>query len=1266
MNSGSGEDRSAPIRVVRGRRFVTAILVSALVIALAPVPALRAATILFDETRLKTRKVGEGIAEELSIEDEGTYGASDLVTQLEDLGHTVSALRTRPITQGDLEGIDVLVILQSSHSDSYLPSEASAIRDFVVEGGGLLVAGSAWRGSDPSWSGASAVARAFGIEFGANGRVHDSESNYNDMLSVSEVTGLEDCPLSDGISSLFHQGTYISDPGGATVLAETSASSWFDQYTADSWGDDEAQPAEPVGPLPIMAWMGFGEGRVVVCAGAYGFWANDWIDKADHETLAANLFQWLAEKGAVAGSKQPVACLDWRVLPPADGSRLIVEARETESIEVDGCCSFAPEGEILSYMWDWDSDGTFDASSDTSLAQVTLPYTENRTITLRVTDGSGNTDQCALTRDAAADRWYAQGRDLAELAGDAAAGEIAFSNAVALVPTHRAVYALPNVLGVLGRHEEAIEVCDYIVASTDAVSIEAWALCERSHHLRLLCRFEEAKEAATSAIELDPDSSHGHVTLGRAFLRAGAPRDALEAFEVAKELGADVANDRAQVLFFLGRYADAKSSWENADDSGSLIALPWLAAMQGNFDLSIELGEAALPIVEGTSQEPIVKNNLAFAHFHRGDTEDALRYLEDVFAIGTESLNPYTVMESSITRGRIQLVQGKLAEARESFLLALAFYDVCIDCHPDARDLEAHVGFSLWALGDSDAAASHLDSAMMLSRGDMKEDTIGREAAAWLASRPPTASLSVASETFAVGRSVAFDGSGSADVDGPIAAYEWSVDGVPVEGENGDSLTWVFRDVGEHSVTLIVADTDGATSMVTQEFDVIVTPGIVEPARVWALVIGISDYFEVNDLRYAEADAVAFTRWLLDAGVDPEHIKLLLDDEEAREDLGALAAQQATLARVRAGLDWLRRMARSDDLVFVFFAGHGYQGEDDNGDEADGVDEFLVVYDTLRDCLEASSLRDDEFGYFLDRVESEHVMVVFDSCYSGGQSRSLSSGTRPLPGSFDIFQDFSLDGKLILAAASEDQKALEDETLGHGVFTHYLLRGLEGEADLDTDYRVTAEELYAYVGAEVEQFAKEEMGARQTPQLTGRGTVGIVVARTNEPPTAAFTVEPDVPYAHGRTQFNDASSDDSEIVSWHWSLGDSSISTDQHPTHTYEEAVTYTVTLTVTDDEGASSTLEQQIAVTPGGQVTTAAGDTIIISLGSANGVHVGDRFEVIRVLRLSSGTVIHECKAVLKVVEILDVDRSACRVVEMTDQIEPHDRLRPLDETSG
>lgn len=62
--------------------------------------------------------------------------------------------------------------------------------------------------------------------------------------------------------------------------------------------------------------------------------------------------------------------------------------------------------------------------------------------------------------------------------------------------------------------------------------------------------------------------------------------------------------------------------------------------------------------------------------------------------------------------------------------------------------------------------------------------------------------------------------------------------------------------------------------------------------------------------------------------------------------------------------------------------------------------------------------------------------------------------------------------------------------------------------------------------------------------------------------------------------FEDASTDiDGSIVSWQWNFGDGSTSSEQHPVHKYSVFGDYTVTLTVTDDQGSSDTISKAVSV---------------------------------------------------------------------------------------
>ncbi len=98
-------------------------------------------------------------------------------------------------------------------------------------------------------------------------------------------------------------------------------------------------------------------------------------------------------------------------------------------------------------------------------------------------------------------------------------------------------------------------------------------------------------------------------------------------------------------------------------------------------------------------------------------------------------------------------------------------------------------------------------------------------------------------------------------------------------------------------------------------------------------------------------------------------------------------------------------------------------------------------------------------------------------------------------------------------------------------------------------------------------------------------TVTVTGGTDNAKPTADFTWSPSSPKQEQEISFNNTSSDlDGSLVSFDWNFGDGSSSIEGSPAHTFMQAGTYTVTLTIWDDGGNNSTKTQEVIVSDGSQ----------------------------------------------------------------------------------
>lgn len=233
----------------------------------------------------------------------------------------------------------------------------------------------------------------------------------------------------------------------------------------------------------------------------------------------------------------------------------------------------------------------------------------------------------------------------------------------------------------------------------------------------------------------------------------------------------------------------------------------------------------------------------------------------------------------------------------------------------------------------------------------------------------------------------------------------------------------------------------------------------VEPVDRFALVLGANDGGPDRvRLRYATVDAEGFAQVMETyGGVDPDRLLLVLEPNRAAVD----AAFSTLHARIGE--------AAGRTELLVFYSGHA----DEKGLLLGGD---RLPYADLRAHIAA--------------VPADVRIAIVDACASGALIRG-KGGTRQAP--FLVDRASRVSGHAYLASASADEAAQESDRLQASFFSHALLTGLRGAADVSADGVVTLGEAYQFAFRET--LARTEgtrLGAQHASfdmQLVGSGDV---------------------------------------------------------------------------------------------------------------------------------------------------------------------------------
>jgi tetratricopeptide (TPR) repeat protein len=229
--------------------------------------------------------------------------------------------------------------------------------------------------------------------------------------------------------------------------------------------------------------------------------------------------------------------------------------------------------------------------------------------------------------------------------------------------------------------------------------------------------------------------------------------------------------------------------------------------------------------------------------------------------------------------------------------------------------------------------------------------------------------------------------------------------------------------------------------------------------RSYALVVGISAYKNLPksaQLEFPNRDAEDIYAAL----ISPE------GGQFPAENVHKLINERATVDNIRHELEvWLPSVTQDNDRVLIYFAGHGF---------VSGGHGWLATYDVDLHNIAATAYPMDSLGSVIGgKIKGKWKVLITDACHSGAitPEADRQQVTNTL---------LDLQKSLFSLTASRDrEQSFESSQFGggHGVFTYYVIKGIEGEADTNGDGVVDADELAEYVHTNV-RLATE---GRQNP-----------------------------------------------------------------------------------------------------------------------------------------------------------------------------------------
>jgi len=231
-----------------------------------------------------------------------------------------------------------------------------------------------------------------------------------------------------------------------------------------------------------------------------------------------------------------------------------------------------------------------------------------------------------------------------------------------------------------------------------------------------------------------------------------------------------------------------------------------------------------------------------------------------------------------------------------------------------------------------------------------------------------------------------------------------------------------------------------------------------------AIVFGIESYKNVPGVSFAKRDATWMKKYFENVlGIPKNRIYHKTDS-----DVG-----QAEFNKVFGEKGWIeKRIKKGKSNVFVYYAGHG---------APDKKTAYLIPYDGDPNYASQTGYEMDKLYEQLGSFEAKSTTVFLDACFSGANrdNEMLLADARPV---FMEVDASATRNVTVFSASSGSEISSAWPEKKHGLFSYFLMKGMRGDADANSDNQITVGELGDYVKERVSNYAGM-LDREQTPGL---------------------------------------------------------------------------------------------------------------------------------------------------------------------------------------